>query len=128
MPKKQSGPSSFPSTTKPFSSQRMFDRARGALEAALKAEPGAYRQIEFLRRFHRLAPETIGSETAEDAQAVLRELERALRAERARAGHWSYDLNRHIGLLSAYRAEKARAKRIAKAGAPLRPINGGVAP
>lgn len=127
MPKKQSG-QSLASITKPFSSQRMFDRARGALEAALEAEPDAYRRIKFLRRFHRLAPETIGSETAEGARAVLRELERALRAERARAGHWSYDLNRHIGLLSAYRAEKARAKRIAKAGPALHPINGGVAP
>jgi len=40
---------------------------------------------------------------------VLAKLRRALRAERRRglAGHWSYDLNRHVGLLSAYRGEQA---------------------
>jgi hypothetical protein len=34
-------------------------------------------------------------------------LERALRAERRRglAGHWTYDLARHIQLLEAYRTE-----------------------
>lgn len=34
-------------------------------------------------------------------------LERALRAERRRglAGHWTYDLARHMQLLEAYRAE-----------------------
>jgi hypothetical protein len=41
---------------------------------------------------------------------VLAKLRRALRAERRRAlaGHWSYDLNRHLGLLSAYKGELAR--------------------
>lgn len=40
-------------------------------------------------------------------------LERALRVERrkARAGHWSYDLNRHIGLLQALKAELEGGKR-----------------
>jgi hypothetical protein len=33
-----------------------------------------------------------------------------LRVERARgrAGHWTYDLNRHIGLLQAMKAEQER--------------------
>jgi hypothetical protein len=36
-------------------------------------------------------------------------LARELRAERAlgRAGHWTYDINRHIGLMQAYKAETA---------------------
>jgi hypothetical protein len=36
-------------------------------------------------------------------------LSRALRAarRRGRAGHWTYDLNRHIGLVQAFRAERA---------------------
>ena len=46
---------------------------------------------------------------------MLKELERALRAERARAGHWTYDLARHIALLVAYRAEQERASRLAGA-------------
>lgn len=41
---------------------------------------------------------------------LLLQLARALRSERSRgrAGHWTYDLNRHIGLAQAYRAEKQR--------------------
>lgn len=90
----------------------MLSRARDAVEATLDASAAGYRRGEFLGRFHRLSPETIAAETPEAARAVLRELERALRSERARAWHWSYDLDRHIGLLVACRAEKARAARI----------------
>ncbi len=41
--------------------------------------------------------------------ALLALLRRALRAERSRgiAGHWTYDLSRHEGLLRAYREECA---------------------
>jgi hypothetical protein len=88
--------------------------AAGALAAALTAGVSVYDRNRFLARFHRLSPQSIKGETAEAAGAVLRELERALRGERARAGHWSYDLNRHIGLLAAFRAEKARFERIAR--------------
>lgn len=112
----------MPSTSVPFKNRptkpaaverRMFCRARTALRTTLEASAGAYRRKEFLRAFHRLSAQTIAAETREAAGAVLRELERALRAERARAGHWTYDLDRHIGLLVAYRAEQARARRIA---------------
>jgi len=41
-------------------------------------------------------------------QAIVDRLARALRGERARAGHWTYDLNRHIGLAQAHTAERAR--------------------
>jgi hypothetical protein len=46
------------------------------------------------------------------ALRVLAKLRRALRAERRRgiAGHWSYDLNRHLGLLGAYKGALARAR------------------
>jgi len=42
---------------------------------------------------------------------VIAALERALRAERRRglAGHWTYNLARHMQLLRAYRAETAAA-------------------
>ncbi|WP_245559650.1 hypothetical protein [Amorphus coralli] len=42
-------------------------------------------------------------------RAITRHLERALRAERrrGRAGHWSYDLNRHLALKQALAAERA---------------------
>ncbi|OBS53003.1 hypothetical protein A8B73_08710 [Methylosinus sp. 3S-1] len=61
-----------------------------------------------------MSSETIAAETPQAARAVLREIERALRGERARAGHWTYDLDRHIGLVVAYRAEQARAERISR--------------
>jgi hypothetical protein len=94
--------------------QRLARAAPNALDATLVAGVAAYDRASALRRFHRLDPETIASETPRAARTVLREIERALRAERARAGHWSYDLNRHIGLLVAYRAEKARLERISR--------------
>ncbi len=48
------------------------------------------------------------AETVDEVQAIVAELEAALRAERnrARAGHWTYDLNRHIALRQAYVAER----------------------
>ena len=43
----------------------------------------------------------------ETTQALLRKLARALRTQRrlARAGRWTYDLNRHMGLAEAWRRE-----------------------
>jgi hypothetical protein len=48
-------------------------------------------------------------ESAEARLRVLGRLRKALRAERRRglAGHWTYDLARHIELLRLYRAELA---------------------
>ncbi len=92
--------------------ERLRSAARPAVEAALDANLGAYDRSTALARFHRLSPETITSETPEAARAVLREVERALRAERARRGHSTYDLNRHIALLVAHRAESARLARL----------------
>ena len=96
--------------------RRIFARFRAAapraLEHALTAGLAGYDRRTALARFHRLTPQTIDAETPDGARAVLREIERALRQERASAGHWSYDLNRHIALLTAHRAETARLARI----------------
>jgi hypothetical protein len=50
------------------------------------------------------------------ARAIIARLERALRAERhrARAGHWTYDLNRHIALRQAVAAETERRAALAR--------------
>jgi hypothetical protein len=92
--------------------ERLRRAARPAVEAAISASLSTYDRRLALTRFHRLSPETVAAETPEAARAVVREIERALRAERARRGHWTYDLNRHIALLVAHRAESARAERI----------------
>lgn len=55
----------------------------------------------------------------ESGNAATARLRRALRSERhrGRSGHWSYDLNRHIGLLQALKAELAKANNRASGSA-----------
>jgi hypothetical protein len=57
-----------------------------------------------------LWPHELDDASAEGCRLVLGKLRRALRAERRRAssGHWSYDLNRHLALVTAYKAEASR--------------------
>lgn len=52
--------------------------------------------------------------SAEGRRTIVRRLERALRAERrrGRAGHWTYDLNRHLALKRALEAERAALARL----------------
>jgi len=93
---------------------RFTAAAGAALNAALAAGERTYDRASALARLHRLSPETIASESPDAARAALKEIERAMRAERARRGHWSYDLNRHIALFVAHRAETARLHRLMK--------------
>jgi len=65
----------------------------------------------------------LADQSPEGSLVILSKLRRALRAERRRAlaGHWSYELNRHLGLMTAYKAELGlmrRAKLRAKRNAP----------
>jgi hypothetical protein len=95
---------------------RFATEAGAALDAALAAGLNAYDRTSVLARFHRLSPQTIASDSPDAARAALKEIERAMRGERARRGHWSYDLNRHISLLVAHRAETARLHRLLNGG------------
>lgn len=54
-------------------------------------------------------PQEINDETAAGSRKLIARLQCALRAERqrGRTGHWSYDLNRHLGLVQAYKNEVA---------------------
>lgn len=78
---------------------------------ATMADAGAriYLRVRDLPKLIALWPCELADETPEGSLRVLAKLRRALRAERrgGGAGHWSYDLNRHLGLLSAYKAELA---------------------
>lgn len=80
---------------------------------ATMAEAGAklYVRSRDLPKLVALWPKQLADESPEGRLLILRKLRSALRAERRRAiaGHWSYDLNRHLGLLSAYKGEIARA-------------------
>jgi hypothetical protein len=61
-----------------------------------------------LPRLIPVGPEELADRTPEGRLAILRRLAQALRGERrrGRAGHWSYDLDRHIGLVQALAAER----------------------
>ena len=54
----------------------------------------------------------VWQEAEDSPAATVARLKRALRSQRqlGRAGHWSYDLNRHFGLLQALKAELARTR------------------
>jgi hypothetical protein len=89
---------------------RLQSGARKAIEGAVRAGAEAYRRERDLPRLVRIEPRTPGTETIADVETIVARLERALRAERnrARSGHWTYDLNRHIALRQAHLAETER--------------------
>lgn len=80
------------------------------------AESGAaaYVRARDLPKLLALWPNELEDRSLDGCRRILAKLRRALRAERRRAlsGHWSYDLNRHLGLLSAYKGELAGLSRL----------------
>ena len=86
------------------------EAAAAAIRPALKAGAIAYERARDLPRLVRIDPFEHAADAADVTRAIVLRLERALRAERnkARSGHWTYDLNRHIALRQAYRAEIKR--------------------
>ena len=96
---------------------RVRQRVDGALAQTLRAGAAIYERARDLPRLARLDPRDLMADTVEGAEAILARLKRALRAERnrARSGHWTYDLNRHIALRQAYVAETERL-RVLKTG------------
>ena len=86
--------------------------AAQAVERTLRAGAEYYDRSRDLPKLARLASLDLLADTIEGAEAILARLERALRAERtrARSGHWTYDLNRHIALRQAYLAETERLR------------------
>ena len=99
--------------SKPSVAKRMF-------EPMVDAGAAAYYRARDLPRLIALWPHQLEDESGDSRRHVLAKLRRALRAERRRghAGHWSYDLNRHLGLLSAYRGELALLERSERATQP----------
>jgi hypothetical protein len=63
-----------------------------------------------LTRVLALWPHELDDASADGRQHLLARLRRALRAERRRgiAGHWTYDLARHVELPHLYRQELAQ--------------------
>jgi hypothetical protein len=88
-----------------------FDSRRAGESFSAIADSGAeaYDRTRHLPRVLPVGPAEIRDKTPAGRRAIIRRLARALRAERnrGRAGHWTYDLNRHVALWQAYRAERA---------------------
>jgi hypothetical protein len=86
--------------------------------------PAAYDRRTELARILPLWPGELADDSPNGRRMILARLRRALRAERRRgiAGHWTYDLPRHVELLRVYRLELARLSELGR-----RP-NGAAAP
>ncbi len=93
--------------------------ARESLARVLAAGVEAYDRRRMLPRLIRATPDELDDGSDGMRRALILRLARALRSERnrGRAGHWTYDLNRHIGLRQAYIAEK-RAEAARKGAIP----------
>ena len=77
------------------------------------AGSGCYLRARDLPRLIALWPHELADQSPEGSLLILSKLRRALRADRRRAlaGHWSYELNRHLGLMTAYKAELGLMRR-----------------
>jgi hypothetical protein len=87
-------------------------RAARAVAATVRAGVAAYQRQRCLPALLPLLPAEIADTGDAMRQRIVGRLARALRSERmrGRAGHWSYDINRHIALLQAYEAERAQLR------------------
>lgn len=77
------------------------------------AGSGCYLRARDLPRLIALWPHELADQSPKGSLLILSKLRRALRAERRRAlaGHWSYELNRNLGLMTAYKAELGSMRR-----------------
>lgn len=87
--------------------KRASSTAKRIFGSIAAAGAATYVRSRDLPRLLALWPHEIEDQTAAGGGRLLAKLRRALRTERrrARANHWSYDLNRHLGLLGAYQGE-----------------------
>ena len=84
------------------------EAARAALDVVVVRGSEKYQRDRHLPRVLPVGPELMAAKSDADRRALLARLARALRKERnrGRAGHWTYDLNRHIALAQAYAGER----------------------
>jgi hypothetical protein len=87
---------------------RQRHRLAKAIETTVKTGVRHYDRILHLPGLIGIDPGVLSAGEEMPKEAVVARLERALRAERrrAKAGHWAYDLNRHIALRQALIAER----------------------
>ena len=83
-------------------------RASSAFDRLVEAGIERYDRYRHLPRVLPIGADELHDPSPEARRKTLARLARSLRAERmrGRAGHWTYDLNRHIALAQAYAAER----------------------
>ena len=86
--------------------------ARRSAERAVAAGRRRYRRDIHLPSLLRRDAAAFGSAEPEATLAIVEALANAQRRERALAGRWTYDLNRHIGLVQALAAERDALARL----------------
>ena len=81
--------------------------AAKVVRRTIRAGAENYERKRDLPKLARLDPAELATDSVEATELIVSRLRCALRAERnrARSGHWTYDLNRHIALRQAYLAE-----------------------
>ena len=96
------------SSAKDARAVRQKHRLNLAIKATVKAGVKHYDRFRHLPGLIGIDPGVLSGREAISKKVVLARLNRALRAERQRAksGHWAYDLNRHIALRQALIAER----------------------
>ncbi len=96
--------------------QNIRGSACGAVDSVIARGCASYDRSHMLPRVLPLAPSDISGPEPETTRRIVLKLARALRTERARgrAGHWTYDLNRHVGLVQALKAEQERLAQCAR--------------
>ncbi len=87
--------------------QEMRRPARRAVEADVARGAALYVRARHLPRVLPLMAGQCDGPEPDTTRLIVRRLAQALRRERAlgRAGHWTYDLNRHMALTQAWKAE-----------------------
>nr|WP_246810198.1 DUF6477 family protein [Methyloligella sp. GL2] len=100
--------------------ERETSRAKRIFGVVTRAGAHDYRRPRDLPKLLPLWPEELEDRSYAGTETIANRLAAALRTERRRAlaNHWSYDLNRHLALLSAYKAEQAYLARLAEAVRP----------
>jgi hypothetical protein len=91
--------------------QTPVNRTRLAKPALInKPTKPPYDRVKQLTKLVGLWPHELQDCTEDGTLHVIALLRKALRGERQRghAGHWTYDLNRHVALVEALREERAR--------------------
>jgi len=83
------------------------EAAASALADARRAGVAAYDRARALPRLIAIDPHELRDDEPDHRRRIVARLSSALREERRRgiAGHWAYDLNRHLALTQALAAE-----------------------